>query len=242
MRRIAHAVAEAAVSLQSRQPRWTSFLDRLHGMSLEISAAGVVTMGTSFRRSEHLGDVAREHLRGVLADAASLARQQKRGGLLLTLDEVQDAPRSELSTIVHAIQDVTGEGHSLLIMAAGLPHTPETLMEAASFTERFRYAPLAQLSPDDALLALTQPAHQLGVRWEAQASQFILSQTQGSPYLLQLYGNETWHAAAPTGPGTSQLRHAQQGAAAAETELQQGLFRGRWNSASESQQRFLAAI
>lgn len=142
--------------------------------------------------------IQRQVLASLLAGAAAAAREKGHTGLVVSLDELQEAPGDQLVVLANAIQDATKTEHAPLgIFGAGLPQTPELVMEAASFTERFDFRTLGRLEHGAAERALIEPAIALGVRWEPSAAELALENAAGSPYLIQDIGDETWMHAAP---------------------------------------------
>lgn len=239
--RIVQALAEAAAPLSGQTRFWNRIIERLHNFSLEVSAAGIVKASAVFGSVPEPDQIAREQLRALLVEVSTAAREQQRQGLVLALDEVQDCPSPQLAAIAHAMQDATAAGAPMLVLGAGLAHTPDVLMAAASFTERFRYTPIERLDTDEALLALLLPARDQGIAWSPEATTAVLTETKGSPYLIQLYGHEVWLLAEPTPGGMISLQHAQKGIASAESLLDGGLFRGRWGLASAAERELLIA-
>lgn len=133
-------------------------------------------------------------------------------------------------------------GAPLVIIGAGLPNTPDRLMAAGSYAERFQYQVLGPLPPPDAAAALLVPATARSVTWNQDAAELVPSRSAGAPYLIQLYADAAWRAAAPSVGGHINLGHARSGIAIATQELHSGLFRGRWNKASALEQQYLAAM
>jgi hypothetical protein len=242
--RIAAAVAEQVSQtdgIKSSGSQWRRWRELLGRLSVEVSVAGVVKIarpspgtGTAVPQSDQ------DALIGVLANSSRLLREHQRPGLLLTLDELQEAPETDLAALAAAMQDLPDA--PLVVICAGLPHTPDRLMAAGSFSERFQYQVLGPLDQVDANAALLVPATARGVGWDQDAADLILSNAAGAPYLIQLYGDAAWRHANPPPRGRVRLEHAKAGIRTATTELHSGLFRGRWNRASALEQQYLSAI
>jgi len=242
--RIAAAVAEQVSQTDGIKPsgsQWRRWRELLGRLSVEVSVAGVVKIarpspstGTAVPQSDQ------DALIGLLANSSRLLREHQRPGLLLTLDELQEAPETDLAALAAAMQDLPDA--PLVVICAGLPHTPDRLMAAGSFSERFQYQVLGPLDQVDANAALLVPATARGVGWDHDAADLILSNAAGAPYLIQLYGDAAWRHANPPPRGRVRLEHAKAGIRTATTELHSGLFRGRWNRASALEQQYLSAI
>jgi len=242
--RIASAVARELARELGRQrgARWSRWQERLASFSVEVSVAGIVKIGARANEKDQ-SSADRDALVGLLEDSATLAREKNRPGLLLTVDELQEGSSTDLSVWANTVQDTVTAGVApVVIVGAGLPRTPERLMEAATFSERFNYRRLDRLSMSDASLALLDPAATVHVSWGRSAAQLVLERAKGSPFLLQLFGEAAWAVAAPGEGGHISEADAAQGLALAEEDLADGMFRGRWNRATDAEQRVLLAI
>lgn len=163
-------------------------------------------------------------------------------GLALLIDEAQDLTLAELGAITAVVHQAGQRELPLLIGLAGLPSLPRILAEARSYAERLYTFHVIQRLPEPvALAALADPARQEGVSWREEAAAFIVEQTQGYPYFLQAYGQQTWNAT-ETADATIRLPDARLGAAYARAELDTGFFRARWDRATRSEQDYLRAM
>ena len=242
---LAAAVAEAIAPLHhtGASSVWQGVKDRLSALCIEVNAGVVKIISDAPESRPATTTIQRQVLASLLAGAAAAAREKGHTGLVVTLDELQEAPGDQLVVLANAIQDATKTEHAPLgIFGAGLPQTPELVMEAASFTERFDFRTLGRLEHGAAERALIEPAIALGVRWEPSAAELALENAAGSPYLIQYIGDETWmHAAPRTGSAISR--------GAVETALVQvrdnldnGMFRGRWAKATPAEKAVIVAI
>jgi len=145
--------------------------------------------------------------------------------------------------LANAIQDAGKASEApLAIFAAGLPQTPELVMEAASFTERFDFRSLGRLDADAAERALVEPALGLQVHWDTDAAELAVHQAGGSPYLIQLIGEESWMQARPEAGTSIQLQHVVAAAVEVGENLDNGMFRGRWAKATPVEKAVIVAI
>ena len=145
--------------------------------------------------------------------------------------------------LANAIQDAGRVPHTpLLVLAAGLPTTPELVMAAASFTERFDFRTLGRLDRPDAERALLEPALQHQVRWDQAAADHAIDAAGGSPYLVQYIGDETWNHAHPEAGAVITVHHVTAAIADVRDNLEAGMFRGRWQKTTTAEKTVLLAI
>jgi hypothetical protein len=183
-------------------------------------------------------------LKSLVVEATQAALGEGHRGLVLLIDEIQDADAASLRALAVTWQDLQAEHPDLPtgVFAAGLPVTPEVIAAAATFSERFAYRHLERLSPEASQLAIQKPASGCGVAWTDEAAKAVVEQTNGYPYTLQLYGDATWSAAGHPDPGAVlDLQHVRAAHAQVRDELQ-GLFRARWNKSTEAEQQFMTAM
>ena len=126
------------------------------------------------------------------------------------------------------------------MVAAGLPSLPRLLAEVTSYAERmYDYRPLGSLDRPAAAAALTRPADALDVAWAPAALDVALDSAQGYPYLLQATGKHVWDVAVRS-PISAEDAHL--GVSAARAEVDDGLYRSRWERATPRQRALLRAI
>lgn len=181
-----------------------------------------------------------------LADLASEVRKDApAGGLLLTIDEMQEAAAADLALLAATLQRLTVDhrGAAVVFAGTGLPYTPDVLRKArVTHPDRLfllEELPVA-LGRDDALFAIIEPARRLGVRWEPQAAAEVADSSNGYPAHLQMFAHETWSAAA--GPNLITLADARIGLAQAHADLARRTLGPRWRSMPERQMEYVAAL
>jgi hypothetical protein len=243
---IATRVAESLKDFENRGGRtaWERVRDRLAALSIEVNAGVVkVTSPPARDRAATQSATQREALAALLADGARLAAERDRTGLAIFVDELQEAPHADLVVIANAIQDaLMAEDAPLAVFAAGLPQTPERVMAAASFTERFDFRTLERLDDDSGERALVEPALALKVHWDVAAARAVLASAAGSPYLIQRLGDETWTVASPVAGGALTEAQAREAIAEVQESLSNGMFRGRWVKATPAERDLMVAI
>lgn len=240
IRAIVDAVERAVGASAIPRAAWQEVKDRLANLTVEVNL-GPVTLASEPARERAEAVVQRQLLSAVIRQAAQGALDNRLPGLVVLIDEVQEAPEGDLVVLANALQEVLKSNVPVVILMAGLPNSPDTLARAASFTERFDYRTLDKLTPEQAYRALVEPALNLGVAWESAAADHVLAAAAGSPFLIQKIGNETWQLA----PRRVGQRIGLDEAASATGDVLRGLaglFRGRLAKATEAEREFLTAM
>ena len=116
-------------------------------------------------------------------------------GVLITIDEVQDASPEDLTQVAVTYQDLVRDDLPVAVAMAGLTQGINTLLDlpGATFLRRARHYELGPLTLEDARTALSDTARDGGRPFEdaERAAQF----SRGYPYLVQLLGFLSWEAA-----------------------------------------------
>lgn len=176
---------------------------------------------------------------GKVVRDVSLAAGDDGVGLALLIDEAQDLTAEEITTLAAIMQSAATDDLPVLFALAGLPSLPQTLAEAKSYSERFRYSVIEKLDESAAHRAIEEPAGDEGVEWEAEALEHVIAASGRYPYFIQQFGQETWNAA----DGTSiELRDARVGVASGQGQLDNGFFRARWDRTTTAEKQYLRAM
>lgn len=242
---VARAVGQAMAPFQGLgAQQWERIRQWLAGWNVEVSA-GVVKVsgnlaGDSKRYTVTAGSSAA--LADLLSESAAVAAERQGAGLLLLVDEVQEAGLEDLAVVANAIQLTVRSGAPLLVVAAGLPNAPAKLMKAASFAERFDYRELKRLTSAESEIALLRPAAQLEVGWAAEAAALALDFAAGSPYMIQKVGDEVWRVAGPRRGGRITHDHVTTAVTEVLESLASGMFKGRLEKATPAQRDFVVAL
>ncbi|AMT69184.1 ATP-binding protein [Mycobacteroides immunogenum] len=243
-------VAAIAAQIRGRTAGWKKksrgrLLRAVDQVSITAGVPGVAQVGATVKPSQSTdGSAGEPSFKELILETVKAAREEGHRGLVLLIDEVQDADRQGLRTLAVTWQDLQAEADTLPagVFAAGLPQTPEIISAAATFSERFAYRTLHRLGPDASRVALVKPAGQVGVDWDPDALEAVIAQTNGYPHTLQLYADAAWARAGYPDPGgrirTSDVEHAARQVA----EDMDALFRARWNNATPVQRRFMSAM
>ncbi|SHR96757.1 Predicted ATPase [Mycobacteroides abscessus subsp. abscessus] len=242
--------AAIATQIRARTAGWKKksrgrLLRAIDQVSITAGVPGVAQLGATVKPAQSAEGASPEpSFKELIVETVKAARDEGHRGLVLLIDEVQDADRQGLRTLAVTWQDLQAEADALPagVFAAGLPQTPEIISAAATFSERFAYRTLHRLGPDASRVALVKPAGQVGVDWAPDALEAVIAQTNGYPHTLQLYADAAWARAGYPDPGgqigMADVEHAARQVA----EDMDALFRARWNNATPVQRRFMTAM
>ena len=176
-----------------------------------------------------------------LAETVGTAAQEDTIGALILIDEMQHLTEEQMSAVCRSCHRAGQLGLPWFVVGGGLPNLPAKLAEAESYAERlFDYRTIDRLERDDAIYALTAPAADRDVAWDADAVEFVLDESRGYPYFLQQFGKTVWDAAA--GPGRITLDDATFGIAEGQQQLDVGFYASRWERATKAEREFLRAM
>ena len=163
-------------------------------------------------------------------------------GVLILVDELQEADAEELAAINTALHRL-GQGETplpLMLVGAGLPSLPAQLADATSYAERlYDYRPVGLLDRPAALDALTIPTRARSVDWDPAALATAADVAGGYPYFLQAIGKHVWDNAISSPISADDVRV---GLRDARREVDDGLYRSRWERATPAQRDLLRAL
>jgi len=224
-----------------------SRLRRLLGVfkafSISVDPTRSVALGLDIEPIPGVADSGRfvDDLAGLFEVLGETARELGIGVLIL-VDELQEARSEELAalnTAVHLLGQA-GVPLPLIFVGAGLPSLPAQLAEATSYAERlYDYRPIGLLDEQAAREALMVPASKLGVEWRPDALAAAIETARGYPYLLQAVGKHVWDNARTT---PIDMEDVAIGQAQARREVDDGLYRSRWERATPAQRDLLRAL
>jgi hypothetical protein len=175
-----------------------------------------------------------------LIEAVAVAAEERHSAICLLIDELQYLSRDELSALIVACHEIAQRNLPFLVIGAGLPQLAALAGNAKSYAERlFTYPEMGPLDPAAAHDALVHPARNLGVSFEKEAVDAVLSVTECYPYFLQEWGFHVWNAA----PG-SRIRRidVEQATPRVIQHLDANFFRVRFERLTALQQKYLRAM
>lgn len=214
---------------------------QVSGMSL---GAGGLSAGVSLEEEADLkrtryGDDLRRDL-GELAGAAAQIGVR----VLLTMDEMHAIPLAKARQLGSYIQHIAKrERQALVFVGAALPYITETLLadRQSTFLQRLAVHRVDNLSEPETRRGLREPIEMHGGHIGEDALDIATSAVAGHPYMLQLVGDRMWRAAGGAGNPIA-INHAKGAVAEARESLEDHLFAPTWESLSDTDKRFLAAL
>jgi hypothetical protein len=230
-----------AVLGRSKLSKALGWLGEVIGSTSVSGSVGDVTVQLGLRRprATALPEDALDALFVRLGEAAADAGV----GAVFLFDELQLIARGDLSALLHAAN--ASENLPVAFVAAGLPDLPSAMAAAGSYAERLYFDRVDWLSDADVAEALVVPAAEFDVGYDADAIDALVGHIASYPYFAQLYGEETWKAAGTPSdrPGTViTTEHVAAAVEPARRRLHEGLYRIRWEKASEAERGYLAAM
>ena len=141
----------------------------------------------------------------------------KHGGLLVTLDEVQDAPIDELREFGNEIQLLIRQGANVAFAFAGLPSSVDDVVSADSLTflQRAKQVELTRLSDFEVGESFEDTMSRAGISIDTKVAAQLTAAAAGYPFMIQLVGYYVWQVAARREAETISEADAAKGVAAA---------------------------
>ncbi|HSL75258.1 MAG TPA: ATP-binding protein [Ilumatobacteraceae bacterium] len=191
-----------------------------------IDSVSLTVLGTGFgmERTDTTAGADRDSLTDVIVDLAAAAADDG-VGLMLAIDEAQLVERHDLRRILAGVHRCGQDSLPLFCVLAGLPNLVGDVARAATYAERmFTVADLGPLTADQAALAVTEPARELGVEWTSDAIEAIVDRSDGYPFFVQTWAYHTWNVARHEPISADDVRRAD---IAAEQALDAAFFAAR---------------
>lgn len=215
-----------------------SWIDRL---SVTLGVPGVGHVTAEHRKSPSSAQATRA-FRELIEKTTKEAVAQGLSGVVVLVDEFQDADSDSLKTVAYAWQEMQGSRVPAAFVAAGLSHTADVVTAAVTSAERFAFRTMRDLEDAQVREALTEPATELGVRWETPVLQDVVRETRGYPYAVQLWGDAMWAAAGSPDPDGVIGAGAFESARESVNNDMEALYRARWSKASPREREVLTVM
>lgn len=212
----------------------------LSAFSISVSPDGVSLRIDSDPNFSHADfGLMEEDLTDLVVDVGQVAAERKKG-ILLAVDEVQDLNEGELAALIAAVHQADQMQLPIFLIGAGLPHLPGKACDAKSYSERlFQFPRLARLPPEEAEAALVLPASRVGVAIDKAALAHMVEESDGYPYFIQQWGNCTWDLA----EGSTITEHdAKAAAPIVEATLDEHFYQGRMGRLTQKETEYLRAM
>ncbi|MHB1800140.1 MAG: helix-turn-helix domain-containing protein [Actinomycetes bacterium] len=136
------------------------------------------------------------------------------------MDELQESTAAELTALNTAVHRIGQAGSPLPLIV-------------------YEYRPVGLLSEQASRDALVVPAGNLGVEWAPDGLSAAVAVAQGYPYFLQSIGKHVWDDARRS---PIDLNDVELGLSEAREEIDNGLYRSRWERATPAQRDLLRAL
>ena len=242
---LSRALVKAMRTATGRHPenRVKRLLGVFKAFSLRVEPSGAFAFGVDVEPLAGTADSGRfaDDLAALFETLGETARDLGIGVLIL-VDELQEAAAEELAAVNVAVHGL-GQADPplpLTLIGAGLPSLPAQLAEATSYAERlYDYRSVGLLDDVDSREALVVPSRHLDVEWEPDALDTALAAARGYPYLLQAVGKHIWDHARRSPIDSDDVAV---GLADAQREVDDGLYRSRWERATPAQRDLMRSL
>lgn len=141
----------------------------------------------------------------------------EKGGLFITLDEIQDAPLDEMRELGNEIQLLIRQGANVAFAFAGLPASVDGVVgsDSLTFLQRAKHVELTRLSDFEVGESLEETMSAAGMSIDQANAKMLTQAAAGYPFMIQLVGYYTWQAAARKGADSIGSQDAEKGIAVA---------------------------
>lgn len=181
-----------------------------------------------------------EHDLQALLEVAGEAAKSASTALVIFIDELQYVEEEQMAALITALHRVAQRQLPVMLVGAGLPQLPGRMGRAKSYAERlFDFPFIGPLDAGAARDAIAVPAQEQGVTLEPAALEKIVSETQGYPYFLQMWGKHVWDVATRSPITLQDVNLASVSVVAA---LDESFFRVRFDRLTPAEKRYLRAM
>jgi hypothetical protein len=172
--------------------------------------------------------------------ALGAAAADRKGSVLIAIDEVQYLSSAEFGALITAIHRTTQRALPVIVVGAGLPQLPGLAGEVRSYAERlFTFPKIGSLPPEAARAAIQQPASDQGVMFSSEALTAILDVTGCYPFFLQEWAYATWNYSERSPITADDVRLV---SPKVQERLDSDFFRVRFDQLTPTERRFLRAM
>lgn len=179
-----------------------------------------------------------------LRDALGALAQKNGHGVLVTLDEVQDASLEEMRALSVAIQHVIREDGSVAFAFAGLPSMIESVVNGKTLTFLRRALPveLGPVSIVEVAVSLKSTMADSGMDIGSDTCRYLAEASHGYPFMVQLVGYYSWQVASNRRLTTVDRMTAEEGVAIARDRFDATVIEPALQRVSNAQLAYLLAM
>lgn len=202
-------------------------------VKVEPSVLGVSLGGAEFESHEL-----------TLRDAMTKAIKKNGNGLLITVDEVQDASLDEMRKLAIAIQHIIRDGLDIAFVFAGLPSMIDNVINGKTLTFLRRAVPfeLGVIGSREIEASFKETFEASGMGLEPKALTSLVDASRGYPFMIQLVGYHCWQVAARADSNAVTESIVQAGIAAAHDRFDQMVIEPALQHLSKKQVAYLLAM
>ncbi len=181
------------VNVSGREPLCASIQEQL-AHDTRIRSLGIRISLPVVSAEAHLGGPAEELSFREVLTRATRSLTSHGSGLLITVDEVQDASRDEMATIATSVQYMIRQQQNISLLFAGITTGVLDLLngKGITFLRRAKAEELASIPTYEVARALRKTIETSGLLVDDDALSYAAGQTHGYAYLIQLVGYYVW--------------------------------------------------
>lgn len=156
-----------------------------------------------------------------LRDAISKKIEKSKNGLLITLDEVQDASIDEIRSLAVAIQQVIGDDLDVAFVFAGLSSTVDMVVNGKTLTFLRRAVPeeLGSLDKSEIFNSYMETVNASNKHADDDVILQMAEASEGYPFMVQLVGYYAWQEAQRRGSDVIGGEDAEKGIRVAKSQF-----------------------
>ena len=184
-----------------------------------------------------------DRLEAILKDVYNAILEAGYNGLVLLYDEfhfIEDGKVNDnypLSLLLESLSHVQQEGLRYYLVLSGLPPLFPNLVKAKTYAERmFSVKNIGNLSKDASFKAIKLPLEDAGINFTDELINTIVEEAQGYPYFLQFY---PYYLIQNIPKKRITLKDFKEMYPLLLKELDESFFMGRFNRASDGEQKIL---
>ena len=165
-------------------------------------------------------------------------------GLLITVDEIQDASLAEMRELGNEIQLLIRQGANVAFAFAGLPASIDGVVvdETLTFLQRAKCVELTRLSDYEVGDSFEETMAKANRTIGDEAAQLLVSAAAGYPFMVQLVGYYAWQASSRRDSSEVTLEDAKRGVEIARKSFDNMVIAPALRRVSQRQLEYLVAM